>query len=116
MGLERKQEILNEKEKILKDIEQIKNPIDQEVLRRAFIHLENESKPKWDYWHYIFIATIIKNVANGFKTKGFIKSFTLGASIVGLGYYFNDLKERTIFNEKNIKINNEFERKTHIKL
>ncbi len=107
-------EITKEKEEILKDLELNKNPIEREVLKNSFIYLNQELIPKISFWKCAILLIFLRNMTACLKLGGLLKIFIVGSSATALFYsYFYDLKERTIYKERNYLLDKEFDKKTN---
>lgn len=98
-------EITHEKEEILKELVNNTNPIEQEGLRNTYLELDRQLIPKFDYKNFGILIIVMKNIPAALKTFGI---FCVASA------YLYDLKERTIYKERNFNLNKEFDKKTKI--
>lgn len=108
-------EITHEKEEILKELVSNTNPIEQEVLRNTYLELNRQLIPKFDFKNFVILLIVMKNMPAALKPFGILKSFVVGSVASACIYsYFYDLKERTIYKERNFNLDKEFDKKTKI--
>ena len=107
-------EITHEKEEILKELVNNTNPIEQEVLRNTYLDLNRQLIPKFDYKNFVILLIVIRNMP-ALKPSGILKkNFVRGVASACFYSYFCDLKERTIYKERNFNLDKEFDKITKI--
>ena len=117
MGVKERQiAVLEEKKKIIKELEEKKlSTLEEEALKNTFISVNKHRTDNSILFSFAAICLVgLKNANRTWNSSSVFKIFTF---VVPLALMCgHNLESRTIFNEKNIELNKHFERITHIKL